>query len=131
MKIKNNIPLESLLVTLPATLHDALEAIDNNTLGIVFLVDADRKLIGVLTDGDARRALLAGADLSNLITDNSIFNRSPHYLPFDSEISEIWNLFEQNLRCIPLLDATHRVVDYSIRARVRHLSVLESDIVGQ
>ena len=131
MKIKNNIPLESLLVTLPATLHDALEAIDNNTLGIVFLVDADRKLIGVLTDGDARRALLAGADLSNLITDNSIFNRSPHYLPFDSEISEIWNLFEQNLRCIPLLDATHRVVDYSTRARVRQFAVLEPDIGEQ
>ena len=62
MTVKNNIPLESLLVTLPATFHDALEAINANTLGIVFFVDKDRKLIGVFTDGDARRALLAGAD---------------------------------------------------------------------
>jgi perosamine synthetase len=132
MTVKNNIPLESLLVTLPATFHDALEAINANTLGIVFFVNEDRKLIGVFTDGDARRALLAGAVLSNLITDDSIyFNKSPHYLPIDCEISEIWNLFEQTLRCIPLLDASHRVVDYSTRERIRQFMVLEPDIGEQ
>ena len=132
MTDKNDIPLESLLVTLPATFHDALEAINSNTLGIVFLVDKDRKLHGAFTDGDARRALLAGATLSELITDDSsCFNKSPHYLPFDCEISEIWDLFEQDLRCIPLLDATHRVVDFSTRARIRQFMVLEPDIGEQ
>ena len=132
MTVKNNIPLASLLVTLPATFHDALEAINTNTLGIVFFVDEDRKLIGVFTDGDARRALLAGAAISDLITDDSInFNKSPHYLPFDCEISEIWSLFEQTLRCIPLLDASHRVVDFSTRERIRQFPVLQPDIGEQ
>lgn len=132
MTAKNNIPLESLLVTLPVTFHDALEAINENTLGIVFIVDEDRKLLGALTDGDARRDLLSGAALSDLITDDStFFNKSPHYLPFDCQISEIWNLFEQNLRCIPLLDASHRVVDFSTRARIRQFMVLEPDIGEQ
>jgi len=132
MTIKNNIPLESLLVTLPATLHDALEAINANTMGIVFFVNADRKLIGVFTDGDARRALLAGAAMSDLITHESVyFNNVPHYLPFDCEIAEIWNLFEQDLHCIPLLDASQRVVDYSTRSRIRQFMVLEPDIGEQ
>ena len=132
MTAKNNIPLESLLVTLPITFHDALEAINANTLGIVFIVDEDRKLIGALTDGDARRDLLAGAALSDLITDDSaFFNKSPHYLPFDCEISEIWKLFEQEVRCIPLLDASHRVVDFSTRARIRQFMVLQPDIGEQ
>ena len=132
MSVKNNIPLESLLVTLPATFHDALEAINANTLGIVFFVNKDRKLIGGFTDGDARRALLAGADLSNMITDDSTcFNKAPHYLPFDCGISEIWNLLEQDLRCIPLLDASHHVVDFSTRARIRQFMVLEPDIGEQ
>ena len=70
--------------------------------------------------------------LSDLITDDSTyFNKSPHYLPFDCEISEIWNLFEQDLRCIPLLDASHRVVDFSTRARIRQFMVLEPDIGEQ
>ena len=132
MSVKNNIPLESLLVTLPATFHDALETINANTLGIVFFVDKDRKLIGGFTDGDARRALLAGADLSNLITDDSTcFNKTPHFLPVDCDISEIWNLLEQDLRCIPLLDASHAVVDFSTRARIRQFMVLEPDIGDQ
>lgn len=132
MTTNNKIPLESLLVTLPATIHDALEAINANTLGIAFFVDKKRTLIGVFTDGDARRALLAGAVLSDLITADSVhFSKSPHYLPFDCEISEIWSLLEQDLRCIPLVDATHRVVDFSTRARIRQFMVLEPDIGEQ
>jgi len=132
MKISKNIPLESLLVTLPITFHDALAAINTNTLGILFMVDRDRKLIGALTDGDARRELLSGSALTDLITvDSSAFNKSPHYLPFDCKISEIWELFEQGLRCIPLLDETHRIIDYSTRARVRQIMVLQPDIGEQ
>lgn len=132
MTIRNNIPLESLLVTLPVTFHDVLETINANTLGIVFIVDEDRTLIGALTDGDARRDLLRGAALSDLIThDSDFFNKSPHYLPFDCEISEIWKLFEQEIRCIPLLDASHRIVDFSTRSRIRQFMVLQPDIGEQ
>jgi len=129
---RNNIPLESLLVTLPVTFHDVLAAINANMLGIVFIVDEDRKLIGALTDGDARRDLLGGAALSDSIThDSAFFNKSPHYLRFDCEISEIWKLFERGVRCIPLLDASHRVVDFSTRARIRQFMVLQPDIGEQ
>jgi len=132
MTVNNNIPLESLLVTLPASFYDVLGTIDANTLGIVFIVDNDRKLIGVLTDGDARRDLLAGAALSDLITgDSNYFNKSPHYLPIDCEISEIWGLLNQGLRCIPLLDASHRVVDFSTHARLRQFMVSQPDIGEQ
>lgn len=132
MTAKNNTTLESLLVKLPVTFQDALEAIQANAFGIIFFVNNGRQLIGVFTDGDARRALLAGATLSSLITDQSnCFNKSPHSLPFDCDISEIWSLLEQNLRCIPLLDASNRIVDFSTRERIRRISVLEPDIGEQ
>jgi len=132
MSIKNNISLGSLLVTLPVTFEDALKAIQENTLGIVFFVDNDHQLIGVFTDGDARRALLAGATLSSLITkQSSYFNKSPHSLLFNCDLSAIWNLLEQNLRCIPLLDASNRIVDFSTRERIRRFPVLEPDIGEQ
>jgi len=132
MTFKNNISLGSLLVTLPVTFEDVLKAISANTFGIVFFVTKGRQLIGVFTDGDARRALLAGATLSSLITDQSgYFNKSPHSLSFSCDISEIWRLLEQNLRCIPLLDASNRVVDFSTRERIRRFPVLEPDIGEQ
>ncbi|MFT6753585.1 MAG: perosamine synthetase [Candidatus Azotimanducaceae bacterium] len=130
--ITKNINLNSLIVTLPLALHDVLEAINANTLGVVFIVDEEHKLMGSLTDGDARRALLSGAAMSDLISDDStIFNRTPHYLPVDCKISEIWRLFEQEVRCLPLLDASHRVVDFSTPSRIRQFMVLQPDIGHQ
>lgn len=132
MKTGDKVPLELLLVVLPATFHDVLETINANTLGIVFFVDKDRKLLGVLTDGDARRALLEGATLSDIIAgDSDHFSKSPHYLQFDAKISEIWKLLEQGVRCIPLVDSSHRVRDFSTRDRVRQFMVLEPDIGEQ
>ena len=129
MTARRDIPLASLLVTLPVTFQNVLEAINANTLGIVFIVDDNRRLIGALTDGDARRDLLQGAKLTDLITvDSTYFNKSPKFLPVDCEIAEIWKLFEQEVRCIPLLDASHRVVDFSTRARTRQFMVLQPDI---
>ena len=60
MKTRDKIPLDLLLVELPATFHDVLEAINANTLGVVFFVDQERKLVGAFTDGDARRAAARG-----------------------------------------------------------------------
>lgn len=132
MTVKNNTPLESLLVMLPVTFQDALIAISANAFGIIFFVNSSRQLVGVFTDGDVRRALLAGATLSNLITEqSSYFNKSPHSLLFDCDISEIWNLLEQKFRCIPLLDTSNRIVDFSTRERIRRFPVLEPDIGEQ
>lgn len=132
MAAASNISLESVLVTLPTTMRKALEIINANTLGIVFLVDADHRLIGSLTDGDARRAILAGATLEDPISEGvNCFNKSPHWLPFDCDIAEIWQLLGKNLRCIPLLDSSRRVVDFATRDRVRKFPVSEPDIGEQ
>ena len=56
---------ERTLIHADATLRQALEAIDVTGSGIALLVDADRKLLGVLSDGDIRRALIRGAALAD------------------------------------------------------------------
>ena len=47
-------------VSSKATIKDAMEAIDKNLIGAVFIVDDDKKVIGVVTDGNIRRAILKG-----------------------------------------------------------------------
>lgn len=47
-----------------ATLLEALAVIDAGSLGICCLVGEDGRLAGLLSDGDVRRALLTGRDLS-------------------------------------------------------------------
>src|ERR1700748_2513107 len=57
--------LGTVLTPTTATLHDVLRVIDRSGLGVALLVDDGHALVGLLTDGDVRRALLAGATLDD------------------------------------------------------------------
>jgi dTDP-glucose pyrophosphorylase len=48
-----------------ATIRDALVAVDRGAAGICLAVDDAGRLVGVATDGDLRRAILAGAHLAD------------------------------------------------------------------
>lgn len=53
------------LVPESGSVLDALRALDRGAIEIAFVVDAEGRLVGALTDGDVRRALLAGATLKS------------------------------------------------------------------
>lgn len=46
-----------------ATVLDAMQVIDRGALQVALVVDADSRLMGVVTDGDIRRGLLGGVSL--------------------------------------------------------------------
>ena len=54
--------LEKYTVSDRATILEALKKIDANRLGFVIVVDAEERVMGVLTDGDIRRAFIKGLD---------------------------------------------------------------------
>jgi len=49
------------------SIKQAMEIINQNGLRIVFVIDATKKLLGVVTDGDIRGALLAGRDFETKV----------------------------------------------------------------
>jgi dTDP-glucose pyrophosphorylase len=57
--------LAACIVNASGTIRDALGAVDRGAAGIALAVDDDGRLIGVLTDGDLRRALLRGTGLGD------------------------------------------------------------------
>jgi dTDP-glucose pyrophosphorylase len=57
--------LQRCLVPASGRLRDALQAVDLGAAGIALAVDDDGRLVGVATDGDIRRALLAGTTLDD------------------------------------------------------------------
>jgi len=58
---------EEALVSPATSLRGALEIINRMGCQIVLVVDKSRKLLGTLSDGDIRRALLAGGMLSDKV----------------------------------------------------------------
>lgn len=56
---------EAMCIHTSNTLLDALGAVDRGSVGLALVVDEQRRLVGLVTDGDVRRALLAGALLQD------------------------------------------------------------------
>jgi len=56
---------EHILISPSATLREALAVIDRGAIQIALVVDDERRLLGTLSDGDVRRALLRGAPLES------------------------------------------------------------------
>lgn len=56
------VPLETLCVLPQASIVEVMQRLNQNTRGIVLVVDEARHLLGTITDGDIRRALLGGLD---------------------------------------------------------------------
>tara|TARA_B100000035_G_scaffold309314_1_gene315322 strand:+ start:44 stop:1513 length:1470 start_codon:yes stop_codon:yes gene_type:complete len=126
--------LSKITVSLPSKLSDILKKINENSLGVLFVVDKDFKLIASISDGDIRRNLLKDSNKDFLITEKSaIINKNPISLPSNCDIQEIQKLLntvvdDKTIRCIPLVDKQNRIVDYSTRERARKYSVLEPNI---
>jgi dTDP-glucose pyrophosphorylase len=91
------------------TLECAIEVLDRASLRIVLVVDDEQKLLGTLTDGDVRRALIQHLSLDTCV--NMVMNTSPKTANQDWTESRILALMEQyDLLQLPLLDKESRVV---------------------
>ncbi|MBM4128481.1 MAG: CBS domain-containing protein, partial [Nitrospira sp.] len=59
--------LDIFLITASAPLRDALQRIEGNHHGMIFVTDANGAVSGLATDGDIRRRLLDGGSLDEPI----------------------------------------------------------------
>jgi dTDP-glucose pyrophosphorylase/CBS domain-containing protein len=92
-----------ILVSPKDTLRVAMERMTVTNIAIVLAVDQQRKLQGVLVDGDIRRALLAHGDLSQPV--ESIMTRRPRTAPFDITDGTLHDLAQEALSTwLPLVD---------------------------
>lgn len=57
--------LATVCVTMDSTVRETMAAIDAGAVEIAIVVDDDARVIGTLSDGDVRRALLSGAGLED------------------------------------------------------------------
>ncbi|MEO0900172.1 MAG: aminotransferase class I/II-fold pyridoxal phosphate-dependent enzyme [Bacteroidota bacterium] len=126
--MSNSIDLEKLLVLSGKSLRFALQVMDANAQGIVFVVEENRQVAGVLTDGDVRRFLIGGGDLDIVV--NEVMITQFVSLPATAEIEDIQKRLSDKIRHIPLLDEKGRVVDCATRTRLRRIPVMEPQLGG-
>jgi dTDP-glucose pyrophosphorylase/CBS domain-containing protein len=88
---------------------DAMEKIDKNSKGLLFIVDEMNSLIGCITDGDIRRWLLKAGELSAPVV--KVMNTTPMTL-LESDKQSAFDFLRKNfITAVPIVDCNNCIKD--------------------
>lgn len=105
------------------TLMDALYKIEKNKKGFLIIIDDLGCVVGTLTDGDVRRALLSGKDLKSEIKD--IYNKSFKYVYDTDDFGDIVEIFKSiKIEFLPILSPEGRLKNI-ITKKNMHILIME------
>lgn len=78
---------------------------------VLFVMDADNRMVGTLTDGDSRRALIAGASVNDNV--ENIMHRTFNYMKIEDidNVKEIKRQKELKMKLVPVLDNDMHIVE--------------------
>ena len=87
----------------------AIEKIEKNRKQILFVVDSQQKVLGVITNGDLRRYLLGGGNMDASVT--MCMNKKFHSVTESSKPEKILKLLDIGFHVIPRLDKAGRIIE--------------------
>lgn len=78
---------------------------------VLFVVDDDNRMVGTLTDGDSRRALIAGASVNDSI--DKVMHKNFNYLRrgVDDDVQHLREQKQKQMKLVPVLDSDKHIVD--------------------
>ena len=101
------------IISQEKTLIDALKIINNMRTGplVLFVVDAQQQMVGTLTDGDVRRALIRGVNVSDKIAD--AMHRNFNFLRkgVNDDVVNIRRQRDLKMKLVPILDNENHIVE--------------------
>jgi dTDP-glucose pyrophosphorylase len=122
--------LKNFIIVENATIREAMKAINAGGLsGVVMVNGTDGTLAGLMTDGDVRRMLLAGAEMDTLITAG--INRDFTWVNANTSRAHVLDLMRaRGIEHIPILDqdrrliGVHRLGDVLSQDKLKNIAVI-------
>lgn len=119
---------KKVLVTPKTSILEVIKIIDDSSAGIALVVDAEDHLLGTITDGDIRRAILRGEQLTEPA--GSIMNEQPTVARVNDEQEVILTSMKQrDLKQIPILNDDGCVVYMETLSEMIKLTKRENWVV--
>lgn len=104
------IKLKNFLIEDNVKISFAISQIEKNGRGIVYVQNLkDKKIIGSITDGDVRRALLKGVKIHEKIS--KCYNRNFIYIDNKNNKEHVLKLLDQKISIIPVLNNSKKLID--------------------
>ena len=95
------------------TMSNALEVLETEGLGIIMVADNYNKLLGTVTDGDIRRALMQQKDANTLLED--IMRKNPFTVSVEHSREQVILIMKQErILQLPVIDEHGVIVDLEI-----------------
>ena len=92
------------VILVGSKMQDVMELLNHTEFRLVLVVDKENKLLGVISDGDIRRALLNGKNLTHPA--EKIMNKNPITAEMGATTEEINALIQKNvISSVPILDS--------------------------
>jgi dTDP-glucose pyrophosphorylase len=78
---------------------------------VLFVLDDNKRMVGTLTDGDSRRALISGASVDDKV--DKIMHRNFNYMKFEAvdDVREIKRQKDLKMKLVPVLDKDMHIVE--------------------
>jgi len=119
---------KDVLITQESVVQQAVELLEETSLGILLVVDNENRLVGTITDGDIRRALIRGIQMSTPIT--QVVNPNPVTVnqgyPQDKSLKL---MKDGGVLHIPVLDSIGKVVGLETLEQLVQPDSLDNPVV--
>ena len=104
---------KKILVKPSFSLKESLKQIDKSALQVLVVVNEEDNILGIVTDGDMRRAIIKGLDFETPIQD--IMTKNPIVISCKSNKEEALRLMKKyEVRHIPVVDDKNKIIDIAI-----------------
>ncbi len=104
---------QSALIGPDTSLREALEIIDATGFRLAIVVDEQRHLLGTLSDGDARRALLGGLSMNERVS-RAMHSDPTTVVLSDAPLEVLSTMRRTGLHQLPIVDAARTIVGLAL-----------------
>lgn len=116
--------LKVFLISPQAMVVEAMEKIDANTKGILFVVESENHLVGVITDGDIRRWLIKTGNLKEEI--QKIMNLSPRII-YRKDINMAQEyMMKYSITALPVVTTEGTITDIIFKEQAEKVDTKEN-----
>ena len=105
------------------SLYDALVQIEQNHLRSLIVLNSQNKVVGSLSDGDIRRALIDGISLNENIS--SCYNQNFLWASSEESREQLLKKLDSNIQILPILDKALLDASYC-----SYILAINSSVVG-
>lgn len=121
MKIES---LKLFLTTKDVSIVEAMQKIDRNAKGILFVVEEKQRLVGVVTDGDIRRWIIKTGELDSKI--EYVMNKNPKKI-FHTDVAVADKIMKKyGITALPIVDSKGVIVDIVLPGEVNISKITKS-----